>query len=136
MADSGFEPLKHEATDLQSVPFDRLGNPPSFSVETSTGNLASMAREVNKSKFGRVVFEDFVPQPLRFNGSAYLCSRKLSSGDLHIRKHVTDTQAHAPRAGSSCYLHAYATARVQLTASICSEHAESERRAHPAELIC
>ena len=28
VADSGFEPLKHEATDLQSVPFDRLGNPP------------------------------------------------------------------------------------------------------------
>ena len=30
MAGSGFEPLKHEATDLQSVPFGRSGNPPMF----------------------------------------------------------------------------------------------------------
>ena len=43
VADSGFEPLKHEAADLQSAPFDRLGNPPvCFPPRclTSTGNLA------------------------------------------------------------------------------------------------
>ena len=28
VAGAGFEPAKHEATDLQSVPFGRSGNPP------------------------------------------------------------------------------------------------------------
>ena len=42
VGESGFEPLKHEAADLQSAPFDRLGNPPWLLVEAvaSTGNLA------------------------------------------------------------------------------------------------
>ena len=56
VADSGFEPLKHEAPDLQSGPFDRLGNPPSFSVEVSTGNLASMAHKPYISNPRRVAF--------------------------------------------------------------------------------
>lgn len=34
MAGSGFEPLKHEAADLQSAPFDHLGNPPAVSVRS------------------------------------------------------------------------------------------------------
>ena len=29
MGGAGFEPAKAEPTDLQSVPFDRFGNPPS-----------------------------------------------------------------------------------------------------------
>ena len=37
MGSEGFEPTKHEAADLQSVPFDHSGNSPELTHEAATG---------------------------------------------------------------------------------------------------
>ena len=41
MGGAGFEPAKAEPTDLQSVPFDRFGNPPSGSFTRKIGGVAN-----------------------------------------------------------------------------------------------
>ena len=41
---SGFEPLKHAATDLQSVPFDRLGTCPCDATDSSSRPPGQRAR--------------------------------------------------------------------------------------------
>ena len=53
---AGFEPAKAEPTDLQSVPFDRFGNPPKPSSakhlhdQTKTIKIAEIPKRQTKSR--------------------------------------------------------------------------------------
>ena len=48
----GFEPPKAEPTDLQSVPFDHSGTPPSFKFYVTTLNLHHISKILNKPENG------------------------------------------------------------------------------------
>lgn len=89
MADSGFEPLKHEAPDLQSGPFDRLGNPPSFSVEVQPATWLVCHGRVTFRKSRRVAlpflgFHPSAQQPSRVRPPAAHRGQQHSAAPIPI----------------------------------------------------
>ena len=82
VGDGGFEPPKRDATDLQSAPFDRLGNLP-----YTTLNDIFQPKDKYSQNLGWSWWRDLNPRPIDYKSIAL-------PTELHQRMHISHAFKH------------------------------------------